>query len=258
MDNLFSIKGKTALVTGGSRGIGAMIARGYVEAGAKTYICARKAEELQATAAELARYGDCVAIAADLSSLDGVKALAAELAAAEEKLDILVNNAGATWGASVEEFPESGWDKIMDLNAKATFFLTQQLLPLLRSAASDADPARVINISSINALRYPQADNFSYSASKAAVLVLTQHLSATLCAEGINVNAIAPGLFPSNMTAFMLNDPTLNQQVHARIPMGRMGDLQDIAGTAIYLASRASAYMSGGCVVLDGGIVASV
>jgi len=258
LKDLFAIAGKTALVTGGSRGIGAMIARGYVESGVKTYICARKAEELQATAEELCKYGECIAVAADLSSVDGVKKLAAQLSAAEKQLDILVNNAGATWGAPVDEFPESGWDKIMDLNVKATFFLTQQLLPLLRSAANAEDPARVINISSINALRYPQADNFSYSASKAAVLMLTQHLSATLCAEHINVNAIAPGLFPSNMTAFMLNDASLRQQVHARIPMGRMGDLQDIAGTAIYLASRASAYVSGSCIVVDGGIVASV
>jgi NAD(P)-dependent dehydrogenase (short-subunit alcohol dehydrogenase family) len=257
MEDLFSIRGKVALVTGGSRGIGAMIARGFVEGGARTYITARKEAELTATADALSASGECVPVVADLATLDGCKALAAEVAAREDRLDILVNNAGATWGAPIEQFPEAGWDKVMDLNVKAMFFLTQQLLPQLAMAASPDDPARVINLSSANALRYSHMDNFSYSASKTAVLALTQHLSATLAQRHINVNAIAPGLFPSNMTGFLMEDETTRASVEGAIPMRRFGRAEDAAGTAIYLASRASSYMSGAYLVLDGGVVAS-
>ncbi len=256
MSNLFSIEGKIALITGGSRGIGAMIAKGYVDAGARVYVAARKADELAALVAAVGDPARCAPITADLATLGGVQKLAAEFAARESQLDILVNNAGATWGAPIETFPESGWDKVMDLNVKAIFFLTQALLPHLRAAASPAEPARVINISSANALRYSHMDNFSYSTSKAAVLALTQHLSATLAREHILVNAIAPGFFPSKMTDFLLADPETRARAEAVVPVKRVGDPDDIGGTAIYLASRASRYMSGACLVLDGGVVA--
>jgi NAD(P)-dependent dehydrogenase (short-subunit alcohol dehydrogenase family) len=254
--DLFAISGKTALITGGSRGIGAMIAAAYVAAGARVYVAARKADELAALVASLGPAAHCVPIVADLATLDGVRGLAEAFAAHETKLDILVNNAGATWGAPIESFPESGWDKVMDLNVKAMFFLTQSLLPQLRAATSADNPARVINISSANALRYSHMDNFSYSTSKAAVLALTQHLSATLAREHILVNAIAPGFFPSKMTDFLLADPETRKQAEAVVPVKRVGDPDDIGGTAIYLASRASRYMSGACLVLDGGVVA--
>lgn len=256
MSNLFSIEGKTALITGGSRGIGAMIAKAYAEAGARVYVAARKADELAALVAAIGGSGTCVPIVADLATLDGVRQLAEEFAAQEAQLDILVNNAGATWGAPIESFPESGWDKVMDLNVKAMFFLTQALLPQLRAVATKDNPARVINISSANALRYSHMDNFSYSTSKAAVLALTQHLSATLAREHILVNAIAPGFFPSKMTDFILADPARRAQAEAVVPVNRVGEPDDIGGTAIYLASRASRYMSGACLVLDGGVVA--
>jgi NAD(P)-dependent dehydrogenase (short-subunit alcohol dehydrogenase family) len=253
MDNLFSIEGKIALITGGSRGIGAMIAEGFVRAGAKVYITARKASELQETQARLSQYGQCIAIESDLSSNTGIDALAAAIIEKESALHILVNNAGATWGAPLDQFPESGWDKVMDLNVKSVFFLSQKLLPLLRSAATKQDPARIINLSSIYALRYSGGDTFSYSASKAAVLQLTQQLAAYLVKEHINVNAIAPGFFPSKMTAHMMAD---EEALNSSIPMDRVGSPEDAAGTAIYLSSRASAYMTGGLLVIDGGAVA--
>ena len=252
MKNLFDVSGKVAVVTGGSRGIGAMIARGFVENGVKVYITSRKEEELRAAEAELSSLGECVAIPSDLSTMDGVSAFADEITEREGKLDILVNNAGATWGATIDEFPENGWDKIMDLNVKSLFFLTQKLLPSLRAAGSDEDPARVINIGSINGFTNPHMDNYSYSASKAAVHHLTRHLAADLAPEYINVNAIAPGFFPSKMTAHMLEDKALV----AKIPRGRMGNPEDAAGTAIYLCSRASAWVCGHTLALDGGYLA--
>lgn len=257
MQNLFSLEGKVAVVTGGSRGIGGMIARGFVESGAKTYISARKEGELQATAEELSKIGECVAVKADLSTHEGVRAFADEIKAREEAVHVLVNNAGATWGAPIDEFPEEGWDKVMDINVKAMFFLTQQLLAPMRKAATADDPSRVINISSINALRNPHMETYSYSASKAAVLMLTEHLSARLVKDQINVNAIAPGLFPSKMTAFMMANEETRAQVEATVPMGRAGKYEDAAGTAVYLASRASAFMTGATLVLDGGQVSS-
>lgn len=254
MENLFSVKGKVALVTGGSRGIGAMIARGFVESGVKTYITARKEAELNATAAALSGFGECIAITSDLSTLDGVKALAQALRDKESRLDILVNNAGATWGESLDTFPEAGWDKVMDLNVKSPFFLIQQCLPLLRAAGTGDDPARVINIASINGLANPGMTNYSYSASKAAVVQMTRHLAVDLVRNNINVNAIAPGFFPSKMTSFVIDGN--EQAVAASIPRGRIGNAEDAAGTAIYLCSRASAWMTGQTLVLDGGVLA--
>jgi NAD(P)-dependent dehydrogenase (short-subunit alcohol dehydrogenase family) len=254
MDDLFSIAGKVAVVTGGSRGIGEMIARGFVERGAKTYITARNRQELDATATRLSAMGECIALAADLGSLDGVSRFVKALAERESCLHILVNNAGATWGAPLDEFPEEGWDKVMNLNVKSLFFLTQQLLPLLRQAASGDDPARVINIGSVNSFMHAAMENYSYSASKSAVQCLTRHLGADLVSDNINVNGIAPGYFPSRMTAYLLEDEA---ELLKEIPRARLGTPEDAAGAAVFLASRASSYVIGQMLVVDGGMVAS-
>ena len=254
MKNLFDLSGKVAVVTGGSRGIGAMIARGFVENGVRTYITARKEQELLATADELSALGECIALPSNLGSLEGVSAFAASIRERESALHILVNNAGATWGAPVDEFPESGWDKVMDLNVKSLFFLTQQLLPALRAAATAEDPARVINIGSVNGFTHSHMDNYSYSASKAAVHHLTSHLGVDLAADNINVNAIAPGFFPSKMTAHLLAHEA---ELAKGIPRGRLGSPEDAAGTAIYLCSRAAAWVTGHTIALDGGHVAA-
>ncbi len=255
MNKLFDVSGKVALVTGGSRGIGEMIAEGFVANGVKTYISARKAEACDATAARLASLGSCISLPADLSTRAGIEQLANAIAEREPKLDILVNNAGATWGAPIEEFPESGWDKVMDINVKGPFFLTQALLPLLEAAASERDPARIINVGSIDGLNVNRMPTYSYGASKAAVHHLTRTLSAHLAARHITANAIAPGPFPSKMMAHTLN--TRGDEIRAGVPLGRIGEPSDMAGTAIFLASRAGAYVSGAVIPVDGGIVAS-
>jgi NAD(P)-dependent dehydrogenase (short-subunit alcohol dehydrogenase family) len=252
MTDLFSIEGKTAVVTGGSRGIGLMIAQGYVDAGAKVYISSRNAEVCDEVAAELSKNGECISVPADLGSMDGVEHLASEISGREDHLDILVNNAGAAWGAPMEEYPESGWDKVMNLNVKSVFFLTVKLLPLLRKAGSDEDPARVINIGSVDGLRVPQMDNYAYSASKAAVHMLTRHMAHHLLKDNITINAIAPGPFPSKMTKFIFD---MGEDVVAStVPMGRVGRPDDMAGTAIYLASRAGAYLTGTIIPVGGGV----
>ena len=254
MSALFDVSGKTALVTGGSRGVGLMIARGLAQAGARVLISSRKEEQLQAAAAELAQEGECEAIVADVSSPEGAAALAAAARERFEKLDILVNNAGATWGAPLEEFPQSGWDRVMHTNVEGIFHLTIALLDPLRAAAGEEDPARIINIGSIDGLRVPVTDNFSYSASKSAVHMLTRHLAKRLAAEHITVNAIAPGPFPSKMTAFMLEEPTAREAVEGMVPLGRLGRGDDAAGLVIFLASRAGSYLTGTVIPLDGGI----
>jgi len=248
--DLFRLEGKVALVTGGSRGIGAMIARGLVEQGVRTYISARNADALERTAAELAQLGECIALPADLADSQELTRFVAALEAREDRLDILINNAGATWGASLDDFPEKGWDKVMDLNVKSIFFLTQALLPHLRAAADPGAPARIINIGSINGLSYAPLQNYSYTASKAAVHHLTRQLAVDLAPDNINVNAIAPGFFPSKMTAHMLEHEGEMVKV---IPRGRLGSPEDAAGTAIYLCSRASDFVTGHVLVLDGG-----
>ena len=254
MRSLFDIGGKVAVVTGGSRGIGAMIARGFVENGVKTYITARNEEELQATASELSALGECIAIAADLSTLEGLTGFANAISAREKKVHILVNNAGATWGATIDEFPESGWDKVMDLNVKSVFFLTQKLLPVLRAARGPEDPARVINVGSVSDYMHTTMENYSYSASKSAVHMLTRHLGADLAGENINVNGIAPGYFPSQMTAHLLDH---EEEMTQAIPRRRLGTAEDAAGVAIYLSARASSYVIGQIIVVDGGMVAA-
>src|SRR3954470_17394124 len=211
MDDLFSLAGRTALVTGGSRGIGAAIAQAFLGAGARGIICARKPDELEATTERLG----CEGIRADLSTLDGVQALADAVAERTDRLDVLVNNAGATWGAPLEEFPEAGWDKVMALNVKAMHYLTTACLPLLRAAASEDGPARVINIGSIDGLMAPMTENYAYSASKAAVHQLTRHLARRLAPEHILVNAIAPGLFESRMSAFITGTPAIRGAAEA-------------------------------------------
>lgn len=251
MEPLFDMTGKTALVTGGSRGIGLMIATGFVEAGASVIIASRKTDVVQDVARQLAERGDCTGLSADLASLDGVAALAdAVIALTGGRLDVLVNNAGAVWGEPLETFSESGWDKILNINLKSLFFLTQHLLGPLRTAADPAKPSRIINIASIDGIRVPEVETYSYSASKAAVIQLTRHLAKRLVSDHINVNAIAPGLFPSKMTDFMI----ANEDVLAGIPQGNAGTPEDMAGTAIYLASRASRYVTGQVLAVDGGI----
>ena len=249
--DLFSIAGKVALVTGGSRGIGAMIARGYVEAGAKVYISSRKQAACDETARQLSEIGECVSIPADLSIDGGGQRLADEIKTREPALHILVNNAGANWGAPLDEFPESGWDKVMDTNVKAIFFLTQQLLPLLEAAARPGDPARVINIGSIDGINIPFVDNYAYSASKAAVHHMTRVLAVKLGPRGVAVNAVAPGFFPSKMTEWLLDN--FEERITSDCPLKRTGAPPDMAGVAIYLASRAGAYVNGAVITVDGG-----
>lgn len=254
MKNLFDISGKVALVTGGSRGIGEMIAEGYVANGVKTYISSRKADVCDATAARLSEQGDCISIPADLSTSQGIEYLATEIRSREDKLDILVNNAGATWGAPLEEFPESAWDKVMDINVKGPFFLTQSLLPLLAASASADDPARIINIGSVDGLNINQMPTFAYGPSKAAVHHLTRTLASHLAARHITANAIAPGPFPSKMMEHTLN--TMGERIRQGVPLKRVGEPADMAGAAIYLASRAASYVSGVVLPVDGGIIA--
>ncbi|MGZ4119268.1 MAG: SDR family oxidoreductase [Actinomycetota bacterium] len=253
MSDLFSIKEKTALVTGGSRCIGLMIARGLVDAGARVYISSRKAEVCDRVAEELSTGGECRSLPADLSTTDGVEGLAARLAEREEALHILVNNAGATWGAPMEEYPDAAFDKIWAINVKGIFHLTVKCLPLLRKAATADDPARVINIGSIDGLRVPYFDNYAYAASKAAVHMLTRQMAHNLNGEHITVNAIAPGLFESKMTGFIFQQAG-EDQLGSGIPLGRVGRPDDMAGVTIFLASRAGSYLTGAVIPVDGGV----
>jgi NAD(P)-dependent dehydrogenase (short-subunit alcohol dehydrogenase family) len=254
MSDLFDVSGKTALVTGGSRGIGLMIARGLVQAGARVIVSSRKAEDVQAAAQELASIGDCHAIPGDISTPDGAAALAGATREHFDSLDILVNNAGAVWGAPLEEFPALGWDKVLHTNVEGVFHLTVALLPALRAAAEREDPARVINIGSIDGLRTPAVENYSYSASKAAVHMLTRHLAKRLAGEQITVNAIAPGPFESRMMAFALDNPQTRSAIEKEVPLGRIGRPDDVAGLTLLLASRAGSYLTGTVIPLDGGI----
>ncbi|HTY17072.1 MAG TPA: SDR family oxidoreductase [Myxococcota bacterium] len=249
--DLFSVEGKVALVTGGSRGIGLMIARGLVAAGARVYVASRKAAECEAAAAELSALGACSALPGDLASQTGTRALAQALAARESALHVLVNNAGANWGAPLADYPESGWDKVMALNVKSVFDLTRFLLPQLQKAAVAGDPARVINVGSIDGLAVPALETYAYSASKAAVHHLTRVLARKL-APRVTVNAIAPGPFESKMMAETLR--RFGDAIKSSCPLGRIGEPEDMAGVAIYLASRAGAYVTGAVIPVDGGI----
>jgi NAD(P)-dependent dehydrogenase (short-subunit alcohol dehydrogenase family) len=253
-NELFDVSNKAVVVTGGSRGIGFMIARGFVQGGARVYISSRKAEACDQAAAELSKDGTCVSIPADLATVEGAQHLADEVAAREPAVHVLVNNAGATWGAPLEEYPDSAFDKVFAINLKGVFHMTRLLLPQLRAAATADDPARVINIGSIDGIRVPVMESFAYSASKAGVHMLTRHLAHQLVDQNITVNAIAPGPFESKMMAFMLDDPGSRDMVAANVPLQRIGRPDDMAGTAIFLASRAGSYLTGVVIPVDGGI----
>ena len=251
MENLFDLKGKTALITGGSRGIGAMIAEGFVRNGVKTYITSRKAEACDFKANELSEFGECISVPADINDMSQMNKLVSQIKDKEEKINILVNNAGAAWGASFDDFPENGWDKVMDTNVKSVFFLTQKLADILEKSASKSDPSRIINIGSIDGIGIPRAETYSYPASKAAVHQLTRVLANRLANRNINVNAIAPGPFQSNMMAHTLEE--YGEEIKSSVPRGRIGAPEDMAGTSIFLCSKASSYITGSIIPVDGG-----
>lgn len=249
--SLFSLEGRVALVTGGSRGIGRMIAEGFLSAGcARVYITARKAEDLAATAAELGER--CIALPCDIGAMAGIEALAAELAAREDRLDILVNNAGIAWGGTFDDFPEAGWDKVMDLNVKTPFFLTQKLHALLRAGAAAGHAAKVINIASVDGMRLNPWETYPYQASKAALIHLTRRMAARLAGEGIIVTAISPGMFASRMNRAAA---VAGERMAAQVPVGRVGGDEDMAAAAIYLAARSGDYVVGETLTVDGGWV---
>ncbi len=250
MNDLFSLEGRVALVTGGSRGIGRMIAAGFLAQGAKVYISARKSADCDRAAEELSASGDCVSLPADISTLDGLKRLAHEVAGREPVLDILVNNAGAAWGESFDTFPENGWDKVLNLNLKTPFFLTQALIEPLREAAKSR-PAKVINIASIDGISMNPQETYSYHASKAGLIQLTRRMALRLAQDNIVVSAIAPGAFASEMNRVARDHA---EETAARIPARRIGRDDDMAGAAIYLASRAGDYVMGSTLVVDGGV----
>lgn len=251
MSKLFSLDGRVALVTGGSRGIGRMIAEGFLRQGATVYISARKAEACDATAAELSKIGPCVSLPADVSKMDGIAQLVAMLQDREQRLDILVNNAGAAWAASFDEFPEAGWDKVVDLNMKSPFFLTQALHGMLEAGAATGSLAKVINIASIDGQSVNPWETYSYAASKAGVIHLSKRMALRLIQDGIVVNAICPGAFASEMNRDARDNA---EQVAQRVPAKRVGVADDMAAAAIYLASRAGDYVVGTTLTVDGGV----
>jgi len=252
MNQLFNVTGKKALVTGGSSGIGLMIAQGLVEAGADVTICSRKAEVCRAVAAELSKRGTCSYLAADLSSTQGALGLVAALKERTEGLDILVNNAGTNWGAEFGNFPEEGWDKVVSLNLKSIFFLTQALANLLEKPATAEDPSRIINIGSVDGIHVPTLETYAYSAAKAGVHHMTRVLARKLASRNITVNAVAPGAFESKMMKKVLEDH--GSSLIERIPRKRIGKPADMAGVVIYLASQAGAYVTGAVIPVDGGV----
>jgi len=252
MQDLFSVRDKVVLVTGGGQGIGHMITQGFVEAGTKTYISSRKADVVEKVAADMSKVGTCIAIPADLGTEAGCKALADDIASREDKLHVLVNNAGNNWGAPLDEYPDAAFDRVFALNVKGVFHLTKFLRPLLRKAASDDDPARVINIGSIDGIKAPFLDTYAYSSSKAAVLHMTRVLARKFAAERITVNAIAPGPFESKMMHETLE--RFGDAIVGQCPLGRIGRWEDMAGTTIFLSSRAGSYLTGAVIPVDGGI----
>ena len=254
LTSLFGLEGRRAVVTGGSRGIGRMISEGLLDAGCEVIITARKVEQVTAAADEMSARGTVIAVPSDVSTDEGIAHLAAAVEERWDSLDILVNNAGASWGEPIDDFSAQGWDKVMNVNVRGVFFLTQKLLPLLRAAATEERPARIINTGSVNGLTPPEMDTFSYSSSKAAVHMLTRHLAKVLAREHITVNAIAPGPFDSAMMAFALDDPKIREGLAADVPLGRIGVPDDMAGVAIYLASAAASYVTGAVVPVGGGL----
>jgi NAD(P)-dependent dehydrogenase (short-subunit alcohol dehydrogenase family) len=257
INELFGVSGKSLLVTGGSRGIGLAIAEGFVKAGARVYICSRDPEACNAAAAQLQRLGSCTALPCNIAASDDRHKLVEQLKTYESSLDVLINNAGAIWAAPLSEYPESGWDKVFDLNVKACFFLIKELMPLLEAAASSDDPARIINVGSINALRIPTHETYAYVSSKAALHHLTRHLAGQLASRFITANVIAPGLFPSKMLTADIERKGVDA-VAAPIPLKRLTGVSDMAGAAIYLASKAGSYLTGVVVPVDGGMATTI
>lgn len=253
MSDIFSINGKIALVTGGTSGIGYMIAQGLVKHGAKVYVASRKADACEKTAQELSAFGTCTGIPADLSTEAGCQALVNELQQREGKLHILVNNAGVTWGAPFDQYPGDAWDKIQNLNVKSAFVMTQKCTPMLSEAGTHDDPARVINITSVAGQTTASMQAYAYGPSKAALNHLTKILANELAARNITVNAIAPGVFPSKMTAFIMKNDDVAKQQAEQVPLKRLGQPRDMEGLAVFLASPAAAYITGNVIALDGG-----
>ncbi len=251
MKKLFDISGKVALVSGGSRGIGEMIAEGFVKNGVKTFITSRKADQCNETAKRLSQYGDCISIPADLTDIKEIKKIRKIIQGKVDRIDILINNAGAVWAADFDSFPENGWDKVMDTNVKAMFFLTQELMDLLEKSATNEDPSRVINVGSIDGIGIPRAETYSYPASKAAVHQLTRVMANRLANRNININAIAPGPFESQMMKSTLK--SFGDEIINSVPRKRIGKPEDMAGAAIFLSSKASAYITGIVMPVDGG-----
>jgi NAD(P)-dependent dehydrogenase (short-subunit alcohol dehydrogenase family) len=257
MNDLFDISGKVALVTGGSRGIGLMIARGFVEAGAKVYVSSRKASVCDEVAAELSAIGECISLPADLSTEAECRRLADEVITRENgRLDILINNAGATWGTPLADFDDAAWDRVLDLNVKGVFHLARFLHPALAAAGTHEVPARIINIGSVDGLHVPSLETYSYSASKAAVHHMTRVLAAKFAPDHITVNAIAPGPFESKMMAATLD--AFGEAIKAQVPMRRIGEPSDMAGAAIFLSSKAGSYVTGTVLPVDGGIIGTL
>ena len=256
LQSLFSLEGKTALVTGGSRGIGAMITEGLVMAGCRVYISSRTVAACEQTARRLKEYpGECLPLPGDVSSMDGIQALVDDLSARENNIDILVNNAGVAWGEPFETFSEKGWDKVMNLNTKSVFFLTQKILPLLKQAARAEDPSRVINITSILGARPDPMMAYSYCASKAALAQMTKNLAFDLAKYNITVNGISPGFFPSQMTAHLMEDKDANKAMLGKARFQRYGKAEEVAGLSIYLCSKSGAYVTGDIIAVDGGLL---
>jgi len=253
-NQLFSLEGKTALVTGGSRGIGLMIAEALVNAGATVYISSRTKEVCDAVATKLSQKGTCISLPYDLSLVENIESLVKDISNAGRGLNILVNNSGASWGAPFEEYPEKAWEKVLNLNVVSPFYLVQKCLPLLRASGNKNEPSKVINIGSVSAIVSDPINAYAYVSSKAAIHQLTRGLAKDLVKDHINVNAIAPGYFPSKMTSHIVDNENVKQKVLAAIPMGRLGQPKDIGSLSIFLSSNASNYMTGNIIPIDGGI----
>jgi NAD(P)-dependent dehydrogenase (short-subunit alcohol dehydrogenase family) len=250
IDGLFSVQGRVALVTGGSAGIGRMIATGLAAAGARVYICARNAEKVANAAAQIE--GDVIGLAGDVSTVAGIALLVEQVSAREGALHILVNNAGTLTDAPIDAFSEDEWDSVLDLNLKSPFFLVQKLLPLLRAGGTAVRPAAIINIGSVGALKVGPREVYSYQAAKGAIHWLTKSLAKKLAPDNITVNVIAPGFFESDMT--VITDEAMRKMVEGAVPRGRTGTPEDVAGATIYLASRAGAYVTGSVIAVEGGL----